>query len=47
MWGIRVIIPPKLLPQVFKELHQGHIGVMKDESHCTQLYLVAEYRQGN
>ena len=29
MWGIRVIIPPKLRPQVLKELHQGHMGVVK------------------
>ena len=29
MWGIRVIIPPKLRPQVHKELHQGHMGVVK------------------
>ena len=29
MSGIRVIIPPKLRPQVLKELHQGHMGVVK------------------
>ena len=29
MWGIRVIIPPKLRPEVLKELHQGHMGVVK------------------
>lgn len=29
MWEIRVIIPPKLRPQVLKELHQGHMGVVK------------------
>ena len=29
MWGIRVIIPPKLRPQVLKELYQGHMGVVK------------------
>ena len=29
MWGIRVIVPPKLRPQVLEELHQGHLGVVK------------------
>ena len=29
MWRIRVIIRPKLYPQVLEELHQGHMGVMK------------------
>ena len=29
MWGIRVIVPPKLRPQVLVELHQGHLGVVK------------------
>ena len=29
MWGIRVIVPPKLRPQVLEELHQGHMGVVK------------------
>ena len=29
MWGIRIIIPPKLRPQVLKRLHQGHMGVVK------------------
>ena len=29
MWGIRVITPPKLRPQILKELHQGHMGVVK------------------
>ena len=27
LWGIRVIIPPKLRPQVLKELHQGHMKI--------------------
>ena len=25
-WGIRVIIPPALRPQVLNELHRGHPG---------------------
>ena len=29
MWGIRVTIPPKLRPQVLKELHLRHIRVVK------------------
>ena len=29
VWGIRVIVPPKLRPQVLQELHQGHMGVVK------------------
>ena len=29
MWGIRVIVPPKLRPQVLEELQQGHMGVVK------------------
>ena len=29
MWGIRVIVPPKLRPQVLEELRQGHMGVAK------------------
>ena len=29
MRGIRVIVPPKLRPQVLEELHQGHRGVVK------------------
>ena len=29
MWGIRVIVPPKLHPQGVVELHQGHPGVVK------------------
>ena len=29
MWGIRVVVPPKLRPQVLEELHQGHMGVVK------------------
>ena len=29
MWGIRVIVPPKLRPQVLEELHHGHLGVVK------------------
>ncbi|PFX11611.1 Transposon Tf2-11 polyprotein [Stylophora pistillata] len=29
MWGIRVIVPPELRPQVLKGIHQGHMGVVK------------------
>ncbi|PFX12271.1 Uncharacterized protein K02A2.6 [Stylophora pistillata] len=29
MWGIRVIVPPKLRPQVLKGIYQGHMGVVK------------------
>ncbi|XP_071953858.1 uncharacterized protein [Antedon mediterranea] len=29
LWGVRVIIPPKLRQQVLEELHVGHIGVVK------------------
>ena len=29
MWGIRVIVPPKLRPQVLEELHEGHLKVVK------------------
>ena len=29
IWGIRVIVPPTLRPQVLEELHQGHLGVVK------------------
>ncbi|KAL7887808.1 hypothetical protein AOLI_G00055290 [Acnodon oligacanthus] len=29
MWGIRVVIPPKLRPRVLYELHSGHPGVVK------------------
>ncbi|XP_021339765.1 uncharacterized protein K02A2.6-like, partial [Mizuhopecten yessoensis] len=29
LWGMRVIIPPKLRRDLLSELHQGHIGVVK------------------
>ena len=29
MWGLRVIIPPKLQKQVLEELHEGHLEVVK------------------
>ena len=29
MQEIRVIVPPKLCPQVLEELHRGHLGVMR------------------
>ena len=28
MWGLRVIVPPKLCPWVLKELHSAHPGVV-------------------
>jgi hypothetical protein len=28
-WGLRVIIPTKLRPQVLQELHIGHVGIVK------------------
>ena len=35
MWGIRVVVPPKLRPQVLEELHQGHMGVVKMKAEVT------------
>ncbi len=32
LWGIRVIVPPKLQRTVLQELHEGHIGVVKMKS---------------
>ncbi|XP_021353194.1 uncharacterized protein K02A2.6-like [Mizuhopecten yessoensis] len=29
LWGMRVIIPPKLRDDVLRELHEGHIGVVR------------------
>ena len=29
MWGVRVIVPLKRRPQVYEELHKGHLGVVK------------------
>ncbi len=29
MWGMRVIVPPKLYPKVLKELHTAHPGVVR------------------
>ncbi|XP_056434905.1 LOW QUALITY PROTEIN: uncharacterized protein K02A2.6-like, partial [Gadus chalcogrammus] len=29
MWGMRVIVPPKLRPRVLKELHSAHPGVVR------------------
>lgn len=29
LWGIRVVIPKKLQPQIVSELHQGHPGIVK------------------
>ncbi|XP_034027378.1 uncharacterized protein K02A2.6-like, partial [Thalassophryne amazonica] len=32
MWGLRVIVPPKLCPRVLKELHSAHPGVVRMKS---------------
>ena len=32
MWGVRVIVPKKLQPQVLLELHQGHPGIVRMKS---------------
>ena len=32
MWGMRVIVPPKLRPRVLKELHTAHPGVVRMKS---------------
>ncbi|KAL7842622.1 hypothetical protein SRHO_G00243110 [Serrasalmus rhombeus] len=32
MWGLRVIVPPKLRPRVLTELHSAHIGVVRMKS---------------
>ena len=32
MWGMRVIIPPKLRPRLLKELHDTHMGVLRMKS---------------
>ncbi|XP_048854231.1 uncharacterized protein K02A2.6-like [Brienomyrus brachyistius] len=32
MWGVRVIVPPKLRPRVLKELHTAHPGVVRMKS---------------
>ena len=29
LWGIRVIIPPSLQPQVLEELHHTHAGIVR------------------
>ena len=29
MWGIRVVIPKKLLPHILHELHSGYLGMMR------------------
>lgn len=32
MWGLRVVVPPKLQSRVLEELHVGHLGVVKIKS---------------
>ncbi len=32
MWGLRVVVPPKLRSRVLEELHVGHLGVIKIKS---------------
>ncbi|XP_029115138.1 uncharacterized protein K02A2.6-like [Scleropages formosus] len=32
VWGLRIIIPPKLQARVLEELHAGHLGVVKMKS---------------
>ena len=32
MWGMRIIVPPKLRGSVLTELHEGHMGVVKMKS---------------
>ena len=29
LWGIRVVIPPSLQPQVLEELHHTHSGIVR------------------
>lgn len=29
MWGVRVIVPPKLHPWVLEELHTAHTGIVR------------------
>ena len=29
MWGLRVVVPPKLQTRVLDELHEGHLGIVK------------------
>ncbi len=29
MWGFRVVIPPVLRPQMLKELHDNHLGIVR------------------
>ena len=47
MWRIRVIIRPKLHPQVLEELHQGHMGVMKMKALIRSYIWWPWNRQGN
>ena len=47
MWRIRVIIPPKLHPQVLEELHQGHMRVMKMKVLIRSYICWPWNRQGN
>lgn len=47
MWGSRVIIPPKYQAQLLGELHEGHLGIVKNEGHSQELHVVAGNGQGN
>ena len=44
VWGLRVVIPPKLYNSVLQELHSSHL---ENENISQKLYLVAGYRQGD
>ena len=46
MWRIRAIIPSKLHPQVLKELHLGHMGVVKMKAiRCSYIWWPGIYKE--
>ena len=47
MWGSRVIIPSKPQAQLLAELHEGHLGIVKDEGLGQELHVVARDGQSN
>ena len=47
LWGIRVIIPKRLQPEVLRELHRDHPGIIKDEGSGKVSSMVATPRQGD